>query len=319
LEKWSSFPVLHKKRLWQAVGIYALLCIAVSGWVSMHAEKTLKDWQERIPSAKTVIRSVPTGAQTADALSSGTARTGQTYVSIILSGMGLSAATTEKALSDLPRGVSLAFSPYADDLEMWMKKAEDLNRETLIYLPMETAVYPQHDPGPRALSSRLSDKDNENNLKWVLRQGKGSVGVINYMGSRFLADRKRLTPTFKTLQENGAMFIEIPHEGGKSEASSIADGAKLPYLAVDLKIDGTVTEKAIEQQLEALEKIARERGYAIGIAEPYPMTLNALRSWTTKLPARSIALTSLSTVWKNNPDHGQKNQSEPSEKQLKQP
>lgn len=296
---WSSFPAEHKKRFYQGLASYALLCTAVGVWVGMNAPDTIKNWQSRIPSASAEVKSMAPVAVAAGSDQEAVAG-GRIYVSIIVADLGLSPKTTEKALSDLPKGVSLAFSPYASGLDAWLKKAASLGRETLIYMPMESATYPQDDPGPRALSSRLSDKDNSDNLKWVLDRGKGTVGVINFMGSRFLKDKKRLAPVFETLQKNGSIFIETGFVQ-KSEAAGIASQSALPYMAVDLKIDADVSEASMRQQLAKLAKTALERGYAIGIAEPYPITISTISSWSTGLAKQGITLAPLKVVWKNQP------------------
>jgi hypothetical protein len=101
------------------------------------------------------------------------------------------------------------------------------------------------------------------------------------------------------------MFIEIP-ETPNSVAAGIAGQTSLPYMAVDLRIDGNPTEDAIHEQLAKLENIARERGYAIGIADPYPLTFNIIKSWSAKLARNGIKLAPLATVWKNIPHHDEK-------------
>ena len=338
----SSFPAEHKKRFWQGLGGYFLLCASIAAWVSFNAKTTLLNWQSRIPSASAVI----TSAQVTDVMPAPPVDTtkappdhvvepptaspiplpppqneqtfddGRTYVSVIISGLGLSAGITEQAINELPRDVDLAFSPYAENLGVWLKNAANLRHETLIFMPMESATYPKDDPGPRALSSRLGDQDNEGNLNWVLSQGKGSAGVINLMGSRFLTDRKRLSSVFEMLRKKDSMFIEIPGTE-KSEAYTLASQNGLRYMAVDLKIDGSTNEQDIRQQLGQLEKMAQERGYAIGIAEPYPLTLSILKSWANGLPAHGISLAPLTAVWKNKPHHDEPSQ--PPEEQLRKP
>lgn len=305
---WSSFPPEHKKRFYQGLGGYALVCAFVAAWIGLNAKDTVKDWQSRKPSASAVIRKLELPPQLIDPSSLSFERTvavsdGRVYVAIIMSGLGLSTAITERALNELPKEATLAFSPYAAELRPWLQKAAGMERETLILMPMESATYPQEDPGPRAMSSRLSDKDNNDNLHWILNQGQGTIGVINFMGSRFLMDKKRLSPVFDTLRKNGSMFIETL-AAEKSAARAIAGQAGLRYLAVDLKIDNDPTEKSIRQQLASLEKRAQERGYAIGIAEPYPLTITTLRSWSATLGKRGITLAPLATVWKNKPHDG---------------
>ena len=312
------------------MGAYLLLCAGVAGWVTANAAKTVKDWESRTPSAIVTIKDVappapitatekkPTPPAPAVAASTTTATAksddtptaapstpayvpdGRTYIAIIVSDMGLSGKITEQALNELPKEVSLAFSPYADNLKLWLQKAAVTNHETLVFMPMESAIYPQEDPGMKALSSRLSDKENEENLEWVLSRGKGTVGVINYMGSRFLTDKKKLGPVFETLQKNGSLFVEVP-EAAKSEAPALAKKAGLAYMGVDLRVDSDVAETAIKAQLEKLEKIAHERGYAVGMAEPYPLTFSMLKTWSAKLNSKGIVLAPLATVWKNKP------------------
>jgi len=174
----------------------------------------------------------------------------------------------------MPSDIVLAFSPYAENLQTWLKKAKNLNHETLLQLPMDTA------------------------------------------GSRFMTDKKRLSPIFDTLRKNESMFIETPGIK-KSIGAAIAEQNYLPYLATDLQIDVSATDKEIQQQLANLEKIARKQGNAIGIAEPYPVTINAIKSWSDGLEKRGITLAPLSVVWENKPKHDGAPQ--PPQEQLRKP
>lgn len=321
---------------------YGLLVVVTVVWISVRAGHTVKDWQSRVPSATANIKNVYLTPQITDALSKGQAKDndavnhtsapeyspqatapafddGKIYISIIISGLGLSSMATERAVDDLPPQVTLAFSPYADDVHTWVKKALSEHHETLMLLPMETAAYPQYDPGPRALSSRFSDQDNDDNLNWMLTQGNGSVGVMNLMGSRFLTDQKRLSSTFMALRKNDAMFIETP-DMEKSAAADVAAKIGLPYMQANIQIDASATDKDIHAQLDALEQDARKHGYAIGVAQPYPLTMNIIKSWAAGLSERGIILAPLRTVWKNKPHYAEDTAAQPpSESQLKQP
>ncbi len=223
---------------------------------------------------------------------------GKTYISIIVSDLGLSSLETQRAIEDLPAQFTLAFSPYADDVRSWVSKAVAANHEALMLVPMETSDYPGNDPGPRALSSRLSDKVNNANLEWLLSRGDGTDGVMNMMGSRYLTDQKRLSSTFTTLRRNDAMFIETP---GIEDSTAPATAAQtgLPFLQANLRIDKIPTDDAISDQLSRLEQDAHKYGYAIGIAQPYPVTLNILKSWADGLAAKGIILAPLKTIWRH--------------------
>ena len=305
----------------------------------MRAENTIKDWQGRTPSATAEVKNIYLTPQIAEASPKEQPKDkdaanhtsaaeyapqsatpafddGKIYVSLIVSGLGLSSLATQRAVDDLPPQVTLAFSPYADNVHTWVRKALSERHETLMLLPMETATYPQADPGPRALSSRFSDEENNNNLTWMLTQGQGSAGVMNLMGTRFLTDQKRLTTAFTTLRKNGAIFVETPGID-KSAAADIASKLGLPYMEANIQIDAAATDKSIRAQLDALEQSARQHGYAIGIAQPYPLTMNVIKSWAAGLAERGITLAPLRTVWKNKPHY--EDNSAPSQSQLQQP
>lgn len=310
-ERWSSFPAAHRKRFYQGLGGYILICAVAASWVSMHAESTVKDWQSQIPVATAEIKTLASVPKTAVQ----PIADNKIYISVIVSGLGLSKTVTEKAINELPADVTLAFSPYADTLQEWISKAAQLHHETLMQMPMESTTASQGDPGPKAFSSRLSDDENNENLNWLLARSKGTAGMINLMGSRFLTDQKRLSPVFEALQKSELIFIETPGIE-KSAGATVAGQTQLPYFAADLQIDAVATDTDIRKQLEVLEKIARARGYAVAIAEPYPITLNLLKTWITELETRGMTLAPLTSVWKNKPHDPS---AAPSQEQLRQP
>lgn len=313
-EKWSSFPAAHKKRCYQGFALYGIALAATAAWIGLRAHQTAEDWQTRTPRVAAAIKNVYLTPQITDTTSASapvadnspvTAAQsvkddGKTYVAIIMSGLGLSSLATERALNDLPPQVTLAFSPYGSGVSAWVRKAVAGRHETLMMMPMETSKYPLEDPGPKALSSRFSDTDNNDSLTWMLKAGEGSVGVMNLMGSRFMTDKKRLASAFGTLRKNNVMFVETPGID-KSAAAGVAAKLGIPYLAVNMQIDAVLTDQEIREQLDALEKTARANGYAIGIAQPYPLTMNVIKSWAEGLGNRGIILAPLKTIYKNKP------------------
>lgn len=314
MKGWSSFPAAHKKKFYQGLAAYLLVSAATAGWIVLRSHTTVEDWNARMPSATVAVKNVYltpqiTGAENdVTGMDSGNFTTpaapsvddGKTYISIIVSGLGLSSLATERALDDLPPQVTLAFSPYGNNVRDWIQKAVAARHESLLLLPMEAAKYPAEDPGPKALTSRYSDADNNDNLAAMLKQGEGSVGVMNLMGSRFLADAKRLTPVFTALRQNNAMFIQTPGIE-RSAAPDLSTKLGMPYMSANLEVDSIATDKAIRDQLGKLERIARDKGYAIGIAQPYPLTMNVIKSWAADLEKRGITLAPLRTIYKNKP------------------
>lgn len=304
-ETWASFPPLHKKRFIQGVAAYGVLVLVGVVWIAVNASAARKDWAARKPMVEAPVKTIYLTPQLTEATttfefdSSGTppADGAQGYVSIIMSEAGLTAALTERALDDLPSEIALAFSPYTPNLGQWIAQARKENRDSLVLLPMEPATFPKDDPGPKALLTRLSDKENERNLGEILSAAQGSVGVMNFMGTRFMLNEEKLEPVLGALQKRGALFVETP-SAIKTLTGELAPKTELPYLAADLQIDAKATDADVKQQLLALEKLALERGYAVGIAQPYPVTFNLLKAWSESLESRGVKLVSLAALWK---------------------
>lgn len=337
---WEALPPKHKKRLFQGIAAYCLMVVAAAAWVGLHAGETVKDWENRTPritaslhgeggSDAALVEEIshptteeiaapsettatetapPAGVETAPAetppAAAAPVRRQQARIAIIMSDVGLSVPMTDRAINDLPSQMALAFSPYSQNLENWLKKAEIGQHETILLIPMEPAAYPKDDPGPKALLTRLSEDDNMKNLEWILaRPGKGKViGTMNFMGSRFLSDNKNLMPVFAELQSKKVFFVENAAPAA-AQSKDAAAPTYIPYIATDVNIDISAADGDIRQQLLALEKIALDRGYAVGVAHPYPVTLNTLISWSESLSSRGIKLVPVTTILRDMAAH----------------
>lgn len=306
---WSSYPPEHKRSFKRALLCYAVTVALAAGWIWYRADSATALWQQRVPHASADIRTVYVTKITEDATSFSNDNTipapggGEGYISIIMTNAGISEHATARAIEDLPPAVALAFSPYAPKLDDWIHKADDAHRESLILLPMEPSTYPKDDPGPQALLARLGEKDNNVRLDWALDKAGDSIGAMNFMGSGFLTDDRNTRPVFDELRKRGVLFIEKPTPAGVGVSANTAQAAGLPYLAADMNIDANATELAIKQKLLDLETLAHKRGYAVGIAQPYPVTFDILKDWAESLDRRGIKLVPVKAVLKAKVQH----------------
>lgn len=222
-------------------------------------------------------------------------------IAVVITGLGLSGAATEAAIQRLPGPVTLAFAPYARELDRWIPLARAAGHEVLMVLPMEPVDYPANDPGPYALLTSLSPARNLDRLRWVLSRSTGYVGLIDFMGSRFATSERNLRPVLEELGKRGLMFVD-------SRASLLSVGAGtasrigLPRAVNDLFIDLHPSRAAIDQNLLELERIAREYGYALGVGAPYPVTLERLSAWLPGLEVKGLALAPVSALADKQPD-----------------
>jgi polysaccharide deacetylase 2 family uncharacterized protein YibQ len=220
---------------------------------------------------------------------------GRPRIAVVVSGLGLSSAATEAAIQRLPGAVTLAFAPYAKNLDRWTRLARAAGHEVLLDLPMEPISYPRNDPGPYTLLTSLRPLQNLDRVRTVLSRASGYVGVTNYMGSRFTTSETALRPVLKELNARGLLFLD-------SRASSRSLGAKLaaeialPHAVNNRFLDNVASRTAIDTRLEEIERMARRNGVAVAVGFPYPVTIERLARWAKKVEGRGFALAPVSAV-----------------------
>ncbi len=223
-------------------------------------------------------------------------------VAIILSGLGLSAAATEAAIQGLPSEVTLAFQPFADNIQQWIRLSRAAGHEVLLNLPMEPVDFPANDPGPRALFVSLSPEENQDRLRWALSRVSGYVGVVNHMGSRFTVSREAMQPILAELKARGLLFVDA-RSAARSVATGLASEMQVPRAINDRFLDNREVSRAtIDARLAEVEQIARETGVSIAIGQAFPVTIERVREWSDKLSGKGIALVPISAVVDRQPD-----------------
>ena len=216
-------------------------------------------------------------------------------VTIIVTGLGLSRASTLAAISQTPGGITLAFDPYTRNLDEWLGLGRSSGHEALVQLPMEPSDFPISDPGPLALLTDLDATQNIQRLHQVLASATGYTGVIQVMGSKFAASEAALRPALDEMKKRGVLFVSVP-SGSEDRGFAVAQEIGVPSARVDLKLDRELTAAAIDDRISELERLAREKGRAVGIAEAYPITLARLSVWGQTLSLKEIQLAPASAI-----------------------
>ena len=208
-------------------------------------------------------------------------------VGLIIGGLGLNAALAEEAIRRLPGPVALAFSPYAPHLDRLLDRTRAKGMEVLLALPLEPTGYPLNNPGDRALLTGLADAENGDRLDWSMSRFAGYVGAIGahgpMRGERFALLPDRMGALQRSLALRGLLYID-PRPGAPQPARAWGR-------TIDILIDEPATRGEIDRKLEALERLARERGTALGYAgEPSPVLVERVAIWAGGVEARGLAL-----------------------------
>lgn len=214
---------------------------------------------------------------------------GKPRIVVIIGGMGVSQTSTNRAITNLPPDVTLAFAPYGGSLDRWVSRARREGHEVLLQVPMEPFGYPETKAGPHTLLTTARAKQNADSLKWALGRMTSYTGVMNYMGGRYLADEAAIKPFLTELTNRGLMFVDDGmNTNSKAKAVGIEIGANV--VTSDIVIDRVRSRRQIAEALNALEKKAKADGIAIGIASAFRVSIDEIAKWAAELDKRGLAI-----------------------------
>lgn len=215
-------------------------------------------------------------------------------IAVIVTGLGLARDASFRAIEETPPEVTLAFSPYAEDIGPLLARARDKGHELLLAAPMEPADPRRRDAGPAALTVSHSEGATRQRFQWMLGRVDFHVGVVGDLGDRFARDPVAMRPVFEEMAAKGLLYVENRLE--TAEGGPLADG--VPTASVSIWLDRTLTGEAIDREIAAAEALARRTGSAVVLARPYAVTLGRLSAWIKALPDKGFAPAPVSAVVK---------------------
>jgi polysaccharide deacetylase 2 family uncharacterized protein YibQ len=189
----------------------------------------------------------------------------------------------------------LAFAPYGRDLTRLSADARKDGHEIMLQVPLEPFDYPDNDPGPHTLLTSIPARQNIGRLHWVMGRLTGYVGMINHMGARFSSDAEAMRPALEEIRNRGLMYVD---DGAvaQSRAQEIGQTIGMPARVADVVIDADPSRAGVNDALDRLAALAKDRGYAVGVAAGLPVTLQALRPWLDDLESRGISLVPITAM-----------------------
>jgi hypothetical protein len=200
--------------------------------------------------------------------------------------MGGDVEQSRRAIS-LPKTITLSFLPYPETSPALARLAIREGHEVLVHVPMEPVG--NADPGPNALRTDLAAEENVRRLEWNLSRIPGFDGINNHEGSKFTADRQALLPVVGALAAHHVFFLDsrtLP----TTQVVSVSRAFGVESAGRDVFLDDTDKPDAIDAQLRATEKVAKEQGVAIAIGHPRANTMDALWRWTGEIALRGYEL-----------------------------
>ncbi|MBX9761263.1 MAG: divergent polysaccharide deacetylase family protein [Beijerinckiaceae bacterium] len=220
-------------------------------------------------------------------------RAGSPKIAILIGGMGLNARATNAAIDALPADVTLGFAPYGRNLVELAAQAREKGHEMLLQAPMQGFGGEADEPGPHVLRTQAPSGEVVTRLHWHMSRFQGYAGVGGFMGARFTADANAFGAVMREVSRRGLFYFE-DGASPRSLAASLAATNAAPLARADVTLDAKA--EAIDDALAQLEKLARERGSAIGYATGTPIVVEKVARFARRLESRGIMLAPLSSL-----------------------
>jgi len=225
------------------------------------------------------------------------AQSGKPMIAVIVTGLGLNAASSVEAANTLPGSITLAFAPYGKGLDATTAVARAAGHELFLEVPLEPFDYPENDPGPDTLLTGKPPRDNMNKLFAVMGKFGGYAGLVNNMGARFTSSGADFGPMMEELGARGLGYVD-DGSSNRSLAQQLSSANKVPFARADFTLDANPTRASILSQLAQLETAAQSNGSALGVISALPVSISALAEWSNNLESRGFALVPASALMK---------------------
>jgi uncharacterized protein len=220
---------------------------------------------------------------------------GKPLIAVVVTGLGLNAASTSAAIETLPDAVSLAFAPYGKGLKTVVASARAQGHEVLLEVPLEPFDYPDSDPGPDTLLTGQAPRDNLDKLYNVMGKFGGYIGLINHMGARFTASTSDFNPVMEEIGTRGLGYLD-DGSSARSSAPQLAAANGVSFGRADMVLDGNPARGPILDQLKALEAQALSAGKAIGIISALPVSIATISEWARTAEDRGFLVVPVSAL-----------------------
>ncbi len=217
---------------------------------------------------------------------------------IIITPLGLNPDIDTKFLTlDFP--ITLGFLPYiTEDLKGQIRKSLfEFHHEYLLAMPMQTKNS-KVESGPMQLNLEDNNENLGKKIIWARSQLPEAFGVINMMGSGFMANREKSKTALEYFRDMGFYVIESA-ETLTNNYKGLNKELKIDMLPSDVFIDNELDGRKIRNQLDVAVSIANDKGYAVVIARPTQETYQVLSYWLKFAKTKGIELITPSNFLKS--------------------
>jgi polysaccharide deacetylase 2 family uncharacterized protein YibQ len=209
-------------------------------------------------------------------------------IAIIIDDLGYHLAAGNRTIA-LPGPVACAILPGTPRADVLAKSAHEQGKEVLVHLPME-AVAEKGPFEPGAIRMDMSREDISATFNDAMESVPHAVGVNSHRGSLLTRHPGHMQWLMEDIRAAESLFFVDSYTTHESVALQIATENSVPALKRDVFLDSDPAPEAVAREFERLKSLARERGLAVAIGHPYPVTLDFLEREIPRLVEEGIEL-----------------------------
>ena len=209
----------------------------------------------------------------------------QGKIAIVLDDWGYNLNNVE-LLRQIDTPLTLAILPRRAYSVRIAELAKELNKEVILHLPMEPHQEKQYQLEPDTLLITMSKPEILKILDTDFKSVPGLKGISNHMGSQATESEDLMKVIFEELKKKKLYFLDS--FTGKTVCLKLASEMKLPYARRNVFLDNKRDAEYIQGQLEALAKMAKQDGFAVGIGHDRKKTLEVLVQAIPELKKRGF-------------------------------
>ncbi len=214
-------------------------------------------------------------------------------IAIIIDDMGDKLDRGKQAVA-LPGRVTLSFLPHTPHINLLANKAHAAGKEIMLHLPMQSKAGVRLGPG--GLTLEMTEKEFKQTTRDALKDIPYVKGLNNHTGSLLTRHPGSMEWLMQVIKERDGLYFVDSRTAVQSVAMQVALENGVPTTKRDVFLDHVKNRAEIRREFRELLKLAKRRGYAVGIGHPYPETLKVLKQELPKLDAMGISLVPVSQI-----------------------
>lgn len=186
---------------------------------------------------------------------------------------------------NIPLDISvLPFLPYSKEAA---ESAHLNGKEVMLHLPLEPHPNSKIRLESRVILTKMGPDEILKILDDALKNVPYAKGINNHMGSLATEKKGLMSLIFKEMKKRNLFFVDSL-VSRNSICKDLAEELKTKFAARSVFLDNSNDPQYIRKQFLSLAKIAKKRGFAIGIGHDHLSTLTVIKEMSPQIEEQGV-------------------------------